>query len=132
ARLRYALPRMTRLIISGRPIKIVAIGSSSTGGAGASSSAASYPSRLAVELTKIFPNHDITVVNRGVNGEEVADMLARFERDVIAEKPDLVLWQVGSNSVLRDRPLDQRATVLHEGIAQLKAIRADIVLIDPQ
>src|ERR1700730_3398936 len=32
------------------PIKIVAIGSSSTAGAGASSPAASYPSRLAVEL----------------------------------------------------------------------------------
>ena len=28
-------------------------------------------------------------------------MLARFARGVIAEKPDLVLWQVGSNAVLR-------------------------------
>ena len=33
-------------------------------------------------------------------------MLARFDRDVFAEKPDLVMWQVGSNSVLRDHPLD--------------------------
>jgi lysophospholipase L1-like esterase len=132
ARLRHVLPRMTRRIVSGHPIKIVAIGSSSTSGAGASSPAASYPSQLAAELAKTFRGHDITVLNRGVNGEEAGDMLARFERDVIAEKPDLVLWQVGSNSVLRERPLDQRATVLHEGIAQLKAIRADIVLIDPQ
>ena len=53
-----------------------------------------------------FPGHDLTVLNRGVNGEEAADMLARFETDVIAEKPDLVLWQVGTNSVLRDHPLD--------------------------
>ena len=49
-------------------------------------------------------------------------MLARFDKSVIAEKPDLVLWQVGTNSVLRDRPIDARATVLHEGSTRLKAI----------
>jgi len=30
-------------------------------------------------------------------------MLARLDIAVIAEKPDLVLWQVGTNSVLRDK-----------------------------
>jgi acyl-CoA thioesterase-1 len=59
-------------------------------------------------------------------------MLARFNSDVIDERPHLVLWQVGTNSLLRDRPLDQRTTVLHEGLARLKAIRKDVVLIDPQ
>ncbi len=65
----------------------------------------SYPSRLQVELEALMPRVPITVVNRGVNGEESHDMLARFERDVLAEHPDLVVWQVGSNAVLRDRPL---------------------------
>ena len=65
----------------------------------------SYPSRLAVELKALFPRVAITVLNRGVSGETARDMLARFDRDVIAEKPDLVLWQVGTNSVLRDHPL---------------------------
>ena len=32
-------------------------------------------------------------------------MLARFATGVIAAHPDLVLWQVGTNSVLRDHPL---------------------------
>ena len=53
------------------PIKIVAIGSSSTAGAGASLPAASYPSRLAVELSKIYPDVPITVLNRGINGHDV-------------------------------------------------------------
>ena len=87
----------------GKPLKIVALGSSSTYGAGASTSAASYPSRLADELSRRFPGHEITVLNRGVNGDEAADMLARLDTAVIAEKPDLVLWQVGTNSVLRDK-----------------------------
>ena len=126
------LPRTARLLVSGEPIKIVALGSSSTFGAGASTSAASYPSRLADELTRHFPGHEITVLNRGVNGDEAADMLARLDRAVIAEKPDLVLWQVGTNSVLRDKAVLPHASLLHEGLARLKATGADVVLIDPQ
>jgi lysophospholipase L1-like esterase len=131
-RIEQPLARIAFRLAGGLPIRVVAIGSSSTFGAGASSAAGSYPSRLEVELGRHFPGHDFTVLNRGVNGEEAPDMLARFETAVIAEKPDLVLWQVGTNSLLRDRPLDPRATVLHEGLARLKATRADVVLIDPQ
>jgi len=123
---------MTRRLASGEPIKIVALGSSSTYGAGASTSAAAYPSRLAEELAKHFPGHEFTVLNRGVNGEEITDMLARLETAVIAERPDLVLWQVGTNSVLRDLALQPHVAELHEGLARLKATGADVVLIDPQ
>jgi acyl-CoA thioesterase-1 len=131
-RLEYPLTRVSRHLESDRPIKIVAIGSSSTAGAGASSPDASYPSRLEAELTQHFLWRDITVLNRGVNGEEAPDMLARFDSSVIAEKPDLVIWQIGTNSVLRDHPLDPKATVLHEGLARLKAVHADAILLDPQ
>jgi len=72
------------------------------------------------------------VLNRGVNGEEVADMLARLDSAVIAERPDLVLWQVGTNSVLRDKALPPHVSLLHQGLARLKATGADVVLIDPQ
>ena len=126
------LLRTARRLASGEPLTIVAIGSSSTAGAGASSPDASYPSRLAVELKQHFPLQDITVLNRGVNGDETEDMMARFASGVIAEHPQLVLWQVGTNSVLRDHPLDQHSAQLHEGIDELKATGADVVLIDPQ
>jgi acyl-CoA thioesterase I len=132
ARLSYPLPHTARRLATGEPLTIVAIGSSSTAGAGASSPAASYPSRLAVELKQRFPTHDITVLNRGVNGEETVQMMARFETGVIAAHPDLVLWQVGTNSVLRDHPLKPHSVLLHEGIAQLKEAGADVVLIDMQ
>ena len=54
-RLNYPLRHAARRLASGEPLTIVAIGSSSTAGAGASSPAASYPSRLAVELKQRFP-----------------------------------------------------------------------------
>jgi acyl-CoA thioesterase I len=132
ARFGNPLRRAAQRIAAGERLTIVAIGSSSTAGAGASSPVASYPSRLAVELKQRFPALDITVLNRGVNGEETAQMMVRFESGVLSAHPDLVLWQVGTNSVLRDHPLKPHSVLLHEGIAQLKAAGADVVLIDMQ
>src|SRR6266496_2433669 len=129
ARLDLPLSRVAQRL---EPVKIIAIGSSSTAGAGASSRAFSYPSRLEVELRTRFPRASITVINRGVGGEEAPQMLARFARSVIAEKPDLVLWQVGSNAVLRDHDVVKVAEVIREGVGQLKAIGTDVILIDPQ
>jgi lysophospholipase L1-like esterase len=131
-RLDYPLAHTAHRLAAGQRVKIVAIGSSSTAGAGASSPRASYPSRLEAELQQRFPHQRITVLNRGANGEEARDMLARLDSDVIAEKPDLVIWQLGTNSVLRDQPLQPASTFLHRGLARLKAAGADIVLIDPQ
>jgi len=128
----FVLPRVASRLSREHALKIVAIGSSSTFGAGATSPSAAYPSRLASELDRRFPEAEITVLNRGASGEELSQMVARIENDVIAEKPDLVLWQVGTNFVLRDRPLDARGTLLHNGIARLKATGAEVVLIDPQ
>jgi acyl-CoA thioesterase-1 len=131
-RLAQPLTRTAQHLTRHEPLTIVAVGSSSTYGAGASSPANSYPSRLAAELKMLFPKETITVVNRGVNGEEVPDMLKRFADSVIKEKPDLVLWQVGTNSVLRDKPLGPTSPMILEGIRRLKSIGADVVMIDPQ
>ncbi|KAB2881861.1 MAG: SGNH/GDSL hydrolase family protein [Pseudorhodoplanes sp.] len=126
------LPRTARRLAAGLPIKIVAIGSSSTAGAGASSPAHSYPSRLAAELSDAFPHASIAVLNQGVNGEVTRDMIARFDTAVVAENPDVVIWQVGTNAVLRDHPLRPAAALIHDGLARLKPTGADIILIDPQ
>jgi len=132
ALLTHPLARVAQRIANGKPITIVALGSSSTAGAGASSPAASYPSRLEAELNARFPEAPITVINQGVNGEEAAEMMARFEESVARAHPDLVLWQVGTNAVLRDNPLGPVDRLVHDGIARMKALGADVVLIDPQ
>jgi acyl-CoA thioesterase-1 len=132
ARLINPLKHVAKRVAGGQSLTIVAIGSSSTAGAGASSPAMSYPNRLAVELNALFPSLPINVINRGVNGEESREMIARFDRDVFAENPDLVIWQVGSNSVLRDRPLSEANESLREGLQRLRASGADVVLMNPQ
>lgn len=125
------LRRTAMAIANGEPVLIVALGSSSTAGAGASSPAHSYPSRLETELKAQFPGSPIRVVNLGANGEDARQMLARFG-DVVRDKPDLVLWQVGTNAVLRDFPVAGEAPLFREGIRLLRAAHSDIVLVDAQ
>jgi acyl-CoA thioesterase-1 len=131
---RFANPlaRVAQKLTSGKPITIVAIGSSSTAGAGASTPAANYPSRLQVELAQRFRGHPIKVINRGIGGEEIGDMLKRFDKAVVAAKPDLVLWQLGTNSVVRDHPLSDHGAAIRAGVSKIRATGADVVLIDPQ
>jgi len=130
AGLEHAPIQLRERIAQGRPIKIVAIGSSSTFGSGATSPANSYPSRLEAELKAQLPGLPVTVLNKGIGGEEAPQMVARFDADVIDENPDLVLWQVGSNSVLRDHPTP--GEVIRQGVERLKASGTDVILINPQ
>jgi acyl-CoA thioesterase-1 len=134
-RLVHPLSRMARKLATNQPVTIVAIGSSSTAGAGASSPTANYPNRLAAELKQLLPKQPIVVINRGVNGEEVGDMLKRFDSAIIEAKPDLVLWQLGTNSVIRDHmftDFTDRGESIRSGLKIIRAVGADVVLIDPQ
>jgi acyl-CoA thioesterase I len=131
-RLTYPLARTALRLANSEPLTIVALGSSSTFGAGASSRANAYPNQLQIYLQARFPHSRITVINRGVNGEEAREMLARFGDSVVKQNPDLVLWQVGTNSVLRDRDIMPTSRLISDGVAQLKALGVDVVMIDPQ
>lgn len=113
------------------PVTIVALGSSSTAGAGASSPDFSYPSRLGRELKQRFPQETITVVNLGANGEEASDMMVRMD-GALAHNPDLVIWQVGTNAILRGKSIPDVGNSLEAGIARIKNSGSDVLLIDPQ
>lgn len=125
------IARMTKRLDSHEPVTIVALGSSSTAGAGASSAAFSYPSRLERELKHRFPRETINVINLGANGEEASDMIARMD-STLARSPDLVLWQIGTNAILRDKSVPDVGNSLEAGIARIKNSGADVLLIDPQ
>ncbi|HKS89448.1 MAG TPA: SGNH/GDSL hydrolase family protein [Stellaceae bacterium] len=118
--------------VEGGGVKIVAIGSSSTVGIGASSPALSYPSRLEAELASRFPGAAIHVLNRGKGGEDAPEELARLGHDAIAEHPDLVIWQVGTNAVLRRDDLAADGELIEEGVARLQEGGSDVLLMDLQ
>jgi acyl-CoA thioesterase I len=127
------LPRTAARLKSSEPLKIVAIGSSSTVGLWVLRSAATYPEVMRRELLRLRPNATIKVINSGRVGDTIPNNIARFERDVFAHTPDLVIWQLGTNDVAWGGRPDQRLknSVL-EGVRALKAGSADVVLMDLQ
>jgi len=132
AALGAALPQVKARIKAGQPLKIVAIGSSSTQGYGASRPELAYPPRLEAELRRRLPGHEVSVLNRGIGGQESMQELDRLDRDVIDEAPQLAVWQLGSNGALRRHGVAGMAAALGEGIARLRAHGIDIVLMNAQ
>ncbi len=131
---RYPLPNLTKALVGKKPVRIVAMGSSSTAGRG---DVVPYPHRLEMYLRfkfaeERFPNLTIDVLNRGKGGEEAIEELARFDSDIFAEKPSLVIWQVGTNAVFHNYNLDDVAAKIAEGLDRLRGKPMDVVLIDPQ
>jgi acyl-CoA thioesterase-1 len=126
------LPKFSAAVISERPIKIVALGSSSTWGAGASSRANSYPARLEKELRNVWPKNDVRVINAGVSGQLAKHMLARLDKDVGQAKPQLVIWQTGVNDAIKNVPIEIFKQQLRAGIERIRELGADVVLVDQQ
>ncbi len=126
------LARTKAAMLERKEIRIVALGSSSTEGYGATSPFNSYPAELLRTLSKRLPGVDVYIANKGIGGQVVGQMVARIERDVYPEKPDMVIWQTGTNSALRAQDIKEfRAGVKH-GIELFRVIGADVVLMTPQ
>ncbi len=126
------LPGVQAVLEAGQPLTIVALGSSSTEGAGASSPLASYPNRLDAALRSMLPGVELRVVNAGKSGETSEAMLARLEADVLAHKPELVIWQAGGNEVLLGHDPGTFLTLMRQGLRRLRQSGIEVVLMDNQ
>ncbi|MCP4615885.1 MAG: SGNH/GDSL hydrolase family protein [Bradyrhizobium sp.] len=132
----FGLVRFAQSLTRGQS-RVVAIGSSTTFG---EPGIKPYPARLEEFLQAEYSKAGITVINKGVNGEEAPAELQRFDRDVVAERPDLVIWQVGTNAVWQSPSnvppppsFTQTTTAIHDGLVKLRnETEADVILMDLQ
>ncbi|HEV7603069.1 MAG TPA: SGNH/GDSL hydrolase family protein [Bradyrhizobium sp.] len=126
----HPLPHLVQALKCQRKIKIVTIGSSSTAGEGV----VPYPYRLELALRKRFADRMIDVLNRGIGGQEAPSELSRFESDVFAEGPTLVIWQVGTNAVFHkeDFDLGEVGKSIATGLGWLSGLATDVLLMDLQ
>jgi len=127
-----ALPRTAEAIRQHHPLKIVAIGSSSTVGLWMVRKEKTYPGVMRGELLRLDPAMRIEIVNSGRNGDTIPGNIARFDREVFAHRPDLVIWQIGGNDVTWGKSGESLAHKIAEGIDLLRAQGADVILMDQQ
>ena len=127
-----SLPHLKDALARDEPAIIVAIGSSSTQGWMSSDPGQSYPGVLQETLERLLPHAHIAVINRGIGGEDAAEETPRLDADVVAVRPQLVIWQVGANSALRSVAPSVFSKLVTAGIARLHKAGMDVVLMDNQ
>ncbi len=126
------LPHLKAAIAARTEGLIVALGSSSTQGVMASDSAHTYPAVLQAAMEEALPKAHVAVINRGIGGQDAPEELARLETDVIAVRPQLVIWQVGANGAMRHADPVVFHKMVSEGVARLRAAGIDVILMDNQ
>jgi acyl-CoA thioesterase I len=109
---------------------IVAVGSSSTQGIASNDAAMLYPAAMERSLREQISG--IKVVNKGIGGENLMQTIARFDADVLALKPALVVWQLGVNDVLQLDGVEDRRRVITDGLKKLTDAGVPVVLLDLQ
>ena len=127
-----ALPATRAALSEGKHVVIVAFGSSSTEGAGASGPDRAYPARLEAWLRARWPGAAVTLLNRGRGGQTIDAMLERLDTDVLAGRPTLVIWQAGANEAIRGADPARFGALLDEGVRRIVAAGGDVVLMDNQ
>jgi hypothetical protein len=133
----HKLTNFARSLQGQAPVKAVALGSSTMAGRG---EVVAFPYRLEALLRKHYDKRMINVINRGIGGEEAPVERNRLKRDVIAEEPSLVIWQVGTNCVWQKPDnvppppsFDDTIAAIRDGLAMLRDYgKADVILMDPQ
>ncbi len=96
-----------------------------------------YVKILADKLRPIYPDTDIELINKGVAGDEIKDVLARADSDVIALKPDAVVIMAGINDTVHDFKTDKQLDLKNlegnfkELLKKLKKEGIVIIFLEP-
>lgn len=100
-----------------------------------------YVAQVDALLTVLYPEFSIRVINRGVGGNTVRDLKARWQTDVMNLKPDWVSIMIGINDVWRqfDQPLmveghvymEEYERTLRELVQRTKPLVKGLVLMTP-
>ena len=69
--------------------------------------------------------------NRGIGGEDSEDLTKRIEQ-VIADAPDVVIFQTGTNDPLRGVSVDRFSELTRQDVARLQTAGIDVMLMEPQ
>ena len=116
---------------AGEALRLTVFGSSTTEGYGASNPVVTgYAPVMQARLLAAFGDK-VALCNRGVSGEAIDEMEVR-NGDVVADAPDLVVWQAGSNDGPRCVPVTRFERIMTDGIGRVRATGADLVLMEPQ
>jgi lysophospholipase L1-like esterase len=124
------LPNVAADLANHRTIRILTIGASAA--AGRRTTRGGYTRLIEQILERAVKGIDVVMINRGVSGELAAQAAPRMKVEVALTRPDLVLWQVGTNDALAYVPLSQISATVVDTVRWLRRHKVDVILVGLQ
>lgn len=99
-----------------------------------------YVNLVRAMLHARYPEHGLTIVNRGIGGNTIRNLSARWQQDVLDEEPDWLAVKIGINDVGRlilglmtdYVPLDEYEATYRSLLRQTPAVtNGKLILMEP-
>jgi lysophospholipase L1-like esterase len=126
------LPHLAAALKEHRTLELLAVGSAASESLGEKFGVKSYPVQIEDLLKVALKGVDVDVINRGTGGEVAQTSADRIRSEAALTKPDLVLWQLGTNDALARIDPDQFTETVKSTIDWLKSNNIDVVLVGLQ
>jgi acyl-CoA thioesterase-1 len=124
------LPNVAAALANRKRIKILAIGASAE--SGSRTTKGGYTALIEQILERVVKGLDVVMINRGVSGELAANAATRIRNETALNKPDVVLWQVGTNDALAYISVPHIKTTVVDTVRWLRDRKVDVILVGLQ
>jgi lysophospholipase L1-like esterase len=128
----YELKRVAEAVAKDRRLTIAVVGTGSSMLAGPDGNRSAYPARLEAALAQRLPSVAVKVVTLVKTRTTAADLAQSMAKLLVDEKPNLVIWQVGTIDAMRRIEPDEFQAALEEGVETLHEGGADVILMNMQ
>jgi lysophospholipase L1-like esterase len=88
-----------------------------------------YAFIIAARYGAALPERNLTFMNRGISGNTVPDLNARWQKDTIDLKPDVLSILIGVNDQGHNLPIEQFEPAYDQLLADARAANPDIRLV---
>jgi hypothetical protein len=126
------LTRVSDALKDRHRLDITVVGSGSSALSGPEGARFAYPAQLQEVLRERLPGNEIKVTAHIESRRTTADMTAGLASLLSADRPSLVIWQVGTVDALRGIAPEEFRVSLDQGIDAITAAGADTILMNMQ
>jgi lysophospholipase L1-like esterase len=124
------LPNVAAALMNRKRVRILTIGASAA--AGRRQTPGGYTALIEQMLERAVKGLNVIMINRGVSGELAANAATRIRIETAVTRPDLVLWQVGTNDALAYVSVPHIESTVLDTIHWLRDHKVDVILVGLQ
>jgi hypothetical protein len=126
------LPRVTAEVKTKHRLDISVIGTGSSSIAGPDGARYAYPAQLEEALKNKLSGVEIKLTAHVQPRATTAAMVQGLAKILADDKPSLVIWQAGTSDALSGVEPDDFRNSLDQGVSQIQAADADVILMNMQ